>query len=142
MSSGESGDESSGIESPGPIGTVPGTGGPIQVAQNSIDMVRHQQQEQQHHHHQQQIHTPNSTQQQQQQDDSASKGLNSNNMGSLLYPAAALANLPQEVLLSLVQGGHLQIHQEDGKHSTLYFMSTTSKSRVFHKSYSITFATV
>ncbi|KAJ6645663.1 Serum response factor like, partial [Pseudolycoriella hygida] len=67
MSSGESGDESSGIESPGPIGAVPGSIG----------------------------------------------GTNSNNMGSLLYPAAALANLPQEVLLSLVQGGHLQIHQED-----------------------------
>lgn len=116
MSSGESGDESSGIESPGPIGTVSGTGGggggssSIQVTPNSIEMVRHQQQEQ---HHQQQIHAPNSSQ----QHDDSSKGLNSNNMGSLLYPAAALANLPQEVLLSLVQGGHLQIHQEDGKNS-------------------------
>lgn len=114
MSSGESGDESSGIESPGPIGagTIPGAGGgSIQVAPNSIEMVRHQQQEL-HHHQQQQIHAPSSTQQ---HDDSSSKGINSNNMGSLLYPAAALANLPQEVLLSLVQGGHLQIHQEDGK---------------------------
>lgn len=116
MSSGESGDESSGIESPGPIGTAAGvSGGSIQVTPNSIEMVRHQQPDQ--HHQQQQIQTPNSIQQQQQQqhDDSSSKGLNSNNMGSLLYPAAALANLPQEVLLSLVQGGHLQIHQEDGK---------------------------
>lgn len=115
MSSGESGDESSGIESPGPIGTVPGASGVgssgIQVAPNSIDMVRHQQQDQ---HHQQQNHAPNSSQ----QHDDSSKGLNSNNMGSLLYPAAALANLPQEVLLSLVQGGHLQIHQEDGKRIT------------------------
>lgn len=113
MSSGDSGDESSGIESPGPIGTGPGAGGSggnnhIQVAPNSAEMVRHHQQEQ---HHQQQINAPNSTQ----QHDDSSKGLNSNNMGSLLYPAAALANLPQEVLLSLVQGGHLQIHQEDGK---------------------------
>lgn len=114
MSSGESGDESSGIESPGPV--VSGTGGGsagIQVTPNSIEMARHQQQEQQH---QQQIHTPNSSQQ---HEDSSAKGLNSNNMGSLLYPAAALANLPQEVLLSLVQGGHLQIHQEDGKNHLL-----------------------
>lgn len=111
MSSGESGDESSGIESPGPTLGGAGVGNSsIQVTPNSIDMVRHQQPEQ---HHQQQIQIPNSTQQQ--HDDSSSKGLNSNNMGSLLYPAAALANLPQEVLLSLVQGGHLQIHQEDGK---------------------------
>lgn len=112
LSSGESGDESSGIESPGPIGSIPSAGGgssSIQVnSSNSIDMVRHQQDQ----HHQQQIHTPNATQS---HDDSAAKGINSNNMGSLLYPAAALANLPQEVLLSLVQGGHLQIHQEDGK---------------------------
>lgn len=110
MSSGESGDESSGIESPGP---VPSTGVPssgIQITPNPIDMVRHQQQEQ-HHQQQQQQHTSNSTQQ---HDDAVAKGINSNNMGSLLYPAAALANLPQEVLLSLVQGGHLQIHQEEG----------------------------
>ncbi len=116
MSSGESGDESSGIESPGPIGTVPSVGGSggIQVTPNSIEMVRHQQQQQQeqHHHHNQQSHTSNSAQH---HEDSSSKAINSNNMGSLLYPAAALANLPQEVLLSLVQGGHLQIHQEDGK---------------------------
>lgn len=111
MSSGDSGDESSGIESPGPIGTLSGTGGGsnnIQVAPNSVEMVRHQQQDQQH---QQQSNPQNSTQ----QHDDSSKGLNSNNLGSLLYPASALANLPQEVLLSLVQGGHLQIHQEDGK---------------------------
>lgn len=113
MSSGESGDESSGIESPGPTMGGAGVGSSsIQVAPNSIEMVRHQQPEQ---HHQQQMQIPNSAQHQQQHDDSSSKGLNSNNMGSLLYPAAALANLPQEVLLSLVQGGHLQIHQEDGK---------------------------
>lgn len=105
MSSGDSADESSGIESPGPIGSVPVGAGSnhIQVTTNSVDAVRHQEQ--------QQNNPSNSTQ----QHDDSSKGLNSSNMGSLLYPAAALANLPQEVLLSLVQGGHLQIHQEDGK---------------------------
>lgn len=87
---------------------MPGTGGGsnhIQIAPN-VDVVRHHQQEPQH----QQTSNPVNSQ----QHDDSNKGLNLSNMGSVLYPAAALANLPQEVLLSLVQGGHLQIHQEEG----------------------------
>lgn len=51
--------------------------------------------------------------QQSQQEDS--KSLNS--MSSVIYSAAALANLPQEMLLGLVQAGHLQVHQEEGMYN-------------------------
>lgn len=87
MSSGESGDESSGIESPGP------------VVVNSQQLVNN---------------PPETIA------GNSSRAQNSDearnvNMNSVLYPAAALANIPQEVLLSLVQAGHLQVHQEEGK---------------------------
>lgn len=36
---------------------------------------------------------------------------NSNSLNSLLYPSA-LVNLPQEVLMNLVQSGHLQVEEE------------------------------
>lgn len=102
MSSGESGDESSGIESPGPSGsnnhiqlaTSGGGGGSGTMESNSLNR-----QLMQHH---------------QSQHDADTKGLN-NSMNSVIYPAAALANLPQEVLLGLVQAGHLQVHQEEGE---------------------------
>lgn len=74
---------------------------------------------QQQHQHQQQHHQQQQQQLQHQQlhqqsqlhvrDELLNKGLSN----SILYPAA-LANLPQEVLLNLVQSGHLQI-QEQGK---------------------------
>lgn len=95
MSSGESGDESSGIESPGPSGTnnhMVNSGGGGTMDANSLNR-----QLMQHHQH-----------------DPDTKGLN-NSMNSVIYPAAALANLPQEVLLGLVQAGHLQVHQEEGE---------------------------
>lgn len=88
MSSGESGDESSGIESPGP--TV--TNNHIQLANNNNSSE-----------------TIVGNSSRPQQDDARNI-----NMNSVLYPAAALANIPQEVLLSLVQAGHLQVHQEEG----------------------------
>ncbi|GAB0090037.1 hypothetical protein DMENIID0001_046910 [Sergentomyia squamirostris] len=51
-------------------------------------------------------------------------------LGSVLYPAAALANLPQDVLLSLVQAGHLQFHSnDDGAHQYITIpLSTASGS--------------
>ncbi|XP_052564747.1 serum response factor homolog isoform X3 [Culex pipiens pallens] len=33
---------------------------------------------------------------------------------NVIYPAAALANLPQDVLMSLLQTGQIQLHNEDG----------------------------
>lgn len=98
MSSGESGDESSGIESPGPSGS----NNHIQLATSgggTMDSNSLNRQLMQHH---------------QSQHDPDTKGLN-NSMNSVIYPAAALANLPQEVLLGLVQAGHLQVHQEEGE---------------------------
>ncbi|XP_059608614.1 serum response factor homolog isoform X1 [Phlebotomus argentipes] len=48
-------------------------------------------------------------------------------LGSVLYPAAALANLPQDVLLSLVQAGHLQFHSnDDGGHQYITIPLTTT----------------
>lgn len=41
-------------------------------------------------------------------------GGGSSNVNSVLYPAAALANLPHDVLLSLMQSGHLQLHSNEG----------------------------
>ncbi|XP_055700556.1 serum response factor homolog [Phlebotomus papatasi] len=50
-------------------------------------------------------------------------------LGSVLYPAAALANLPQDVLLSLVQAGHLQFHSnDDGGHQYITIPLTTAGS--------------
>lgn len=89
LSSGESGDESSGGESPGPSSS----NNHIQMNSNSSETITAPRQSQ----------------------DQESRNMNVNNMNSMLYPAAALANLPQEVLLGLVQAGHLQVHQEDGK---------------------------
>uniref|UniRef100_A0A1B0CJX5 Uncharacterized protein n=1 Tax=Lutzomyia longipalpis TaxID=7200 RepID=A0A1B0CJX5_LUTLO len=51
-------------------------------------------------------------------------------LGSVLYPAAALANLPQDVLFSLVQAGHLQFRSnEDGAHQYITIpLATTTAS--------------
>lgn len=81
MSSIDSGDESSGVESPGPG--------------SNINVNCHIQE------HQLQKH----------RDDFTRIAPNAG-LGSVLYPAAALANLPQEVLLSLVHTGHLQVQEE------------------------------
>lgn len=89
MSSGESGDESSGIESPGPVVVNQ------QLVSNPPETI-----------------VANSSR-------AHSDEVRNVNMNSVLYPAAALANIPQEVLLSLVQAGHLQVHQEEGK---IYFI--------------------
>jgi hypothetical protein len=86
LSSAESGDESSGVESPGPNSNL----------NNS--------------HVQEQI----VRQQQKHQHEDYMNSMSTAGLGSVLYPAAALANLPQEVLLSLVQAGHLQV-QDEGK---------------------------
>lgn len=86
MSSGESGDESSGMESPGPSNTL--------ASSHIQEQLLRQQQ------------------QQQQQHEEFSRNMPGAGLNSVLYPAAALANLPQEVLLSLVQGGHLQVQEE------------------------------
>lgn len=111
MSSGESGDESSGIESPGPSGLVVASNGggtssnSLQLASDSNNSSIGRQ-------------IINQIQVQHQPSDEPTinnkSGSNINSsMSSVLYPAAALANLPQEVLLSLVQAGHLQVHQEE-----------------------------
>uniref|UniRef100_A0A1L8DI72 Serum response factor homolog n=1 Tax=Nyssomyia neivai TaxID=330878 RepID=A0A1L8DI72_9DIPT len=48
-------------------------------------------------------------------------------LGSVLYPAAALANLPQDVLFSLVQAGHLQFRpNDDGSHQYITIPLTTT----------------
>lgn len=83
LSSVDSGDESSGVESPGPSNNI-----------NSHIQEQLLRQQQQHHH------------------DDFTRSLPNAGLGSVLYPAAALANLPQEVLLSLVHTGHLQVQEE------------------------------
>ncbi|XP_055855632.1 serine/threonine-protein kinase 10 isoform X4 [Episyrphus balteatus] len=46
---------------------------------------------------------------------STSANQNQNQASNIVYPASALANIPQEVLLGLIQSGHLQLHtEEDG----------------------------
>lgn len=84
-------------------------------------------QQQQHHHHQHHQLLQHQQQQQHQHHHSTTDGEAAQSKvshgaanamppgGSVMYPAAALANVPQDVLLSLVQAGHLQVHQEEGK---------------------------
>lgn len=93
LSSGESGDESSDIESPKPSGA-----NNIQMSEGRS--INRQLIQQSHQH----------------QEDSKSL----NNMSSVIYSAAALANLPQEMLLGLVQAGHLQVHQEEGTYHNYF----------------------
>ncbi|XP_055923383.1 serum response factor homolog [Eupeodes corollae] len=46
---------------------------------------------------------------------SSTSASNQNQPSNIVYPASALANIPQEVLLGLIQSGHLQLHtEEDG----------------------------
>lgn len=99
MSSGESGDESSGIESPGRPSS---TNNHIQLANSNNNNNNNNNSSSE-------TIVGNSSRSHQQQDEARNI-----NMNSVLYPAAALANIPQEVLLSLVQAGHLQVHQEEG----------------------------
>lgn len=40
--------------------------------------------------------------------------IKNSNLGNVVYPAA-LGNIPQDVLLGLVQTGHLQFHTDEGK---------------------------
>lgn len=104
--SGESSDESSSVE----------VAGPSHHIQEQI--VRRQRQSQQ----QQQQSTPATKKLESQQQQSSSQPIqvrdelgkafaNSNNLNSLLYPSA-LVSLPQEVLMNLVQSGHLQVGEE------------------------------
>lgn len=152
MSSGESGDESSGLDSPGPSGIGGGSGGSQmqhithhntreayqnatvcgprqptmsivgspqptqrQQQQQQLQLIQHQQQSQQSQSsHQHRNHHP--------QGQSSNEGINNretssgmSSTNSVIYPASALANIPQDVLLSLVQAGHLQIHLGEGE---------------------------
>lgn len=107
MSSGDSSDESSGVEVASPSNL-------------HEQILRHQRKQQQKEQHQQQQHNSHQTQLPQKQSQQSqiqireelAKGFaNNNNLNNLLCPAA-LANLPQEVLLNLVQSGHLQVEEE------------------------------
>lgn len=93
MSSGNESDDSSNPDSPGPSQNI------IVTPDQPLQM---QQIHQQLHQVQQQI------QQSQHQD------LIKHNLGNVLYPSA-LSNLPQEVLVNLVNAGHLQIQTDDGE---------------------------
>lgn len=124
MSSGESGDESSGLDSPGPSGI----GNQVQLQHNAMEAYQntgmgvirqpsgaahnpHHAVEQQMHQQSQGHHDPNMSAGNEGKRDAV------NSMNSVIYPAAALANVPQDVLLSLVQAGHLQVHQGEGKNA-------------------------
>lgn len=105
MSSGDSSDESSGVE----------------VASSSNlheQILRHQRKQQQKHQEQQQQHQQSQQKQSQQSiqiREGLTKGFGANsNLNNLLHPAA-LAKLPNEMLLNLVQSGHLQV-EEEGAH--------------------------
>ncbi|XP_038107509.1 serum response factor homolog isoform X3 [Culex quinquefasciatus] len=69
-----------------------------------------QQQIKQHQALQQQIQQQQSSTSAHQQQQATQQQVTSN----VIYPAAALANLPQDVLMSLLQTGQIQLHNEDG----------------------------
>lgn len=73
---------------------------------------------------------PTTSQQIQVRDELGKAFGNNNNLNNLLYPAA-LVNLPQEVLMNLVQSGHLQV-EEEGKSVNLffYFIFTLAINRI------------
>lgn len=139
MSSGESGDESSGLDSPGPSGIGGGNQiqqlthhNPREVYQNNaasaprqptLSLIttqqsqRKQSQQSQLHQQPQSKQTTHHHQNHQGQTQLSNEGTREtslNSLNSVMYPAAALANVPQDVLLSLVQAGHLQVHQGEG----------------------------
>lgn len=86
--------------------------------QQALQQQIHQQQQQQQH----QQSSATTVQQQQQATQVTS---------NVIYPAAALANLPQDVLMSLLQTGQIQLHNEDGVQQyitiPLSLMSTLNK---------------
>lgn len=103
MSSGDSSDESSSVE----------VAGPSHHIQEPITRRSRQQSTQQ-----QPISTPTKKQESQQpsqsiqvRDELGKAFANNSSLNSLLYPSA-LVNLPQEVLMNLVQSGHLQVEEE------------------------------
>lgn len=114
LSSGESSDESSSVE----------VAGPSHHIQEQI--VRRQRQSQQ----QQQQQQPTSatkkqesqqpTQQIQARDELGKAFGNSSSLNSLICPQA-LANLPQEVLMNLVQSGHIQVGGEGKIFQSIWF---------------------
>lgn len=93
MSSGNESDDSSNPDSPGPSQNIIVTPDqPIQMQQIHQQLQQVQQQIQQSQH----------------------QDLIKHNLGNVLYPSA-LSNLPQEVLVNLVNAGHLQIQTDEGK---------------------------
>ncbi|XP_037953698.1 serum response factor homolog [Teleopsis dalmanni] len=63
---------------------------------------------------------------------------------SLLYPTSALSSVPQDVLLQLIQCGHLQLHtEEDGSgHQYVAIPLTSSTANLLKASQSSTTSTV
>lgn len=138
------------------------TDSPIMMVNSSSPHHQHQHQHQHHHHHQQQQLTttqPSATLASSSSSSAPASiataisnsnclhydGMKLAGMNSVLYPST-LANIPQDVLLSLVQAGHLQLHTEEGKlrisvyqpHTHFYFHSNISSSEIielgdFHK---------
>uniref|UniRef100_A0A8D8MV05 Serum response factor homolog n=3 Tax=Culex pipiens TaxID=7175 RepID=A0A8D8MV05_CULPI len=83
-----------------------GTGSGSGLGATIQQQIKHQQALQQQIQQQQQQSSTSAHQQQQ----ATQQQVTSN----VIYPAAALANLPQDVLMSLLQTGQIQLHNEDG----------------------------
>lgn len=41
---------------------------------------------------------------------------------NIVYPSSVLSNVTQDVLLQLIEAGHLQVHTEEGEYSLYYYL--------------------
>lgn len=118
LSSGDSSDESSSVE----------VAGPSHHIQEPITRRQRQQPSQQP--------TPTKKQEPQKPPQSIQVRDELGSLNSLLYPPA-LVNLPQEVLMNLVQSGHLQVEEEGNDHASFTFHYYWKKKNSFANQFSI-----
>lgn len=123
MSSGNETDDSSDVESPGPgpstvnqSALVEDTPKPMVYYDNFKVTPSTSHQAQQQHHHQHQAHQPQQQPSTSSQNTSSSSQLSQNLSPEVLLSLVQAGHLPQDVLLKLVQSGDLHLHTEEGNY--------------------------